>query len=131
MADLMKPKLTLAIVVTYHRPALLHQCLEALFGQRLEPSQRLEVLVVDNACSDTTPQLLEQWRLKEPRLHVLRLRRNGSGAGGFHSGLRWAFCGRAPPRDARCARKQRRGHARRTAGAAAALATLTPPFVHK
>ena len=99
MADLMKPKLILAIVVTYHRPALLHQCLEALFGQRLEPFQRLEVLVVDNACSDTTPQLLEQWRLKEPRLHVLRLRRNGGGAGGFHHGLRWAFCGLESPPD--------------------------------
>lgn len=93
------PKLTLAIVVTYHRPELLQQCLQALFCQRLEPSQRLEVLVVDNACSDQTPQLLEQWRLKEPRLHLLRLSRNGGGAGGFHHGLRWAFCGLEPPPD--------------------------------
>ena len=91
MADHPMPMFTLGIVATYHRPELLRRCLEALLAQRLDASQRLEVLVVDNACTDSTPELLEQWLRQEPRLHVLRLSCNGGGAGGFHHGLRWAF----------------------------------------
>ena len=85
----------MAVVVTYHRPELLQRCLQSLWEQRLQPGDALEVLVVDNACTDHTPELLRQAQANHPQLHVLRLPENGGGAGGFHHGMRWA-CTQAP-----------------------------------
>ena len=78
-----------AVVVTYNRKDLLRECLGALLGQS-RPLE--EILVVDNVSTDGTPDMLaaEFPREKFPGLTVLRLERNGGGAGGFHAGTRHA-----------------------------------------
>lgn len=70
-----------AVVVTFERPALLAQCLQALRDQT-RPPQR--VLVVDNASSDGTPSLL---RTRFPEVLTVRLARNEGASGGFAEGL--------------------------------------------
>src|SRR4051812_38759238 len=68
-----------AIVVTYNRVALLGDCLDHLRAQS-RPADR--VLVVDNASTDDTPQLLAA----RDDVEVLRLEENGGGAGGVPRG---------------------------------------------
>jgi GT2 family glycosyltransferase len=76
-----------AVVVTYNRKELLRECLAALAAQS-RPVDR--VLVVDNASTDGTADLLAQERGRSPFLHVLTLPDNQGGAGGFHEGMKRA-----------------------------------------
>jgi GT2 family glycosyltransferase len=76
-----------AVVVTHNRRALLEQCLAALEAQTRGPGR---VLVVDNASTDGTPELLRE---RFPAADVLRLPDNRGGAGGFHAGLGAAVAG--------------------------------------
>ena len=78
-----------AVVVTYNRKAMLLECLEAL-ARQTHPLG--EVVVVDNASTDGTEELLEDSGIGA-RLPVLylRLTRNGGGAEGFHYGIRTAL----------------------------------------
>jgi len=48
------------IVCTYNRSAMLRDNLKALAGQRVDPALRWEVVVVDNNCTDDTPQVVEE-----------------------------------------------------------------------
>ena len=70
-----------AVVVTWNRRSLLVECLDALAAQS-RPIDR--VVVVDNASTDGTPDLLAS--RAEP-LDVIRLTANTGGAGGFAAGL--------------------------------------------
>ena len=74
-----------AVVVTWNRRTLLERILRAVDAQDRRPD---EVVVVDNASTDGTPELLERLdgELSTP-LHVVRLPRNTGGAGGFHAGI--------------------------------------------
>jgi GT2 family glycosyltransferase len=74
-----------AVVITHNRRAMLARCLTALAGQS-RPAER--TLVVDNASSDGTVQMLER---EFPEVEVLALESNQGGAGGFHAGMRHAF----------------------------------------
>ncbi len=74
-----------AVVVTFNRKKMLTPCLQSLLVQTRPIDQ---ILVVDNASTDGTPDLL---RADFPQLTVLRLDKNTGGAGGFHAGMRWAF----------------------------------------
>ena len=74
-----------AVVVTYNRSGLLQQCLEAVLGQTRPPDA---VVVVDNASTDRTSEVLEAYA---DRVVRIRMRFNVGGAGGFHRGMRWAF----------------------------------------
>jgi rhamnopyranosyl-N-acetylglucosaminyl-diphospho-decaprenol beta-1,3/1,4-galactofuranosyltransferase len=73
--------MTCAIVVTFNRRALLEECLDAIFAQTLPPD---EVLVVDNASTDGTPEMVRE---RFPQARLERLPENLGGAGGFHRGL--------------------------------------------
>jgi glycosyltransferase involved in cell wall biosynthesis len=78
-----------AVVVTHNRKELLLQCLEALAEQSHPVS---EVVLVDNASSDGTLEHVERSRLAQRiPIRVVRLRRNGGGAEGFHYGVRDAL----------------------------------------
>jgi cellulose synthase/poly-beta-1,6-N-acetylglucosamine synthase-like glycosyltransferase len=46
-------------------------CVESL-GKLNYPSDKLELLVVDDKSKDRTPEILEEWKSKLPHLHVLR-----------------------------------------------------------
>jgi len=70
--------------VTFNRRALLEECLEALAGQTRPPD---EVLVVDNASTDGTAQMVRE---RFPHVRLEALFTNRGGAGGFHHGLRTA-----------------------------------------
>lgn len=73
-----------AVVVTYNRRPLLRECLDGLRAQT-RPVDR--VLVVDNASSDGTAEMVRRdygW------VDLLALRENLQCAGGFHAGLQQA-----------------------------------------
>jgi GT2 family glycosyltransferase len=78
-----------ALVVTYNRKELLVECLRALLNQW----QRLQkILVIDNASTDGTEALLAETGLLAEHLIVYRrLPRNLGGAGGFETGMRFAY----------------------------------------
>jgi rhamnopyranosyl-N-acetylglucosaminyl-diphospho-decaprenol beta-1,3/1,4-galactofuranosyltransferase len=72
------------VVVTHNRKEMLCRCLAALADQRRAPER---VLVVDNASTDGTRELLAQ---EFPAVEVLSLPVNEGGAGGFHEGIKRA-----------------------------------------
>jgi len=74
-----------AVVVTYNRRELLQECLEALAAQTCSLDH---VLVIDNASTDGTPELVRE-RYRD-RVELVALPTNEGGAGGFHEGLRLA-----------------------------------------
>ncbi|TBH20985.1 glycosyltransferase family 2 protein [Thermus thermamylovorans] len=74
-----------AVIVTHNRKALLRECLQAVLSQTRPPEH---VLVVDNASTDGTPEMLRE---EFPQVEVLRLPENQGGAGGFHEGMRRAY----------------------------------------
>lgn len=73
-----------AIVVTHNRMTLLRECLQALAAQS-RPLDR--TLVVDNASTDGTREMLEQ---DFASVDLLALPDNQGGAGGFHEGMKRA-----------------------------------------
>lgn len=74
-----------AIVVTYNRRLLLEECLRAVLGQT-RPVATL--IVIDNASSDGTAEMLQQsGLLNEGRVQYVALPANVGGAGGFRRGL--------------------------------------------
>jgi rhamnopyranosyl-N-acetylglucosaminyl-diphospho-decaprenol beta-1,3/1,4-galactofuranosyltransferase len=79
------PESICAVVVTHDRRELLRECLSALKDQTRPPDQ---ILVVDNASGDGTPDMLVG---EFPEVLVLRLDANEGGAGGFHEGIRGAY----------------------------------------
>lgn len=74
-----------AVIVTYNRKALLRECLKAVLSQTRPPDH---VLVVDNASTDGTPEMLQE---EFPQVEVLRLPENQGSAGGFHEGMKRAY----------------------------------------
>jgi rhamnopyranosyl-N-acetylglucosaminyl-diphospho-decaprenol beta-1,3/1,4-galactofuranosyltransferase len=71
-----------AVVVTHNRRAMLGRCLTALGAQTRPPDR---ILVVDNASTDGTHEMLEH-----EAVEVLSLAINKGGAGGFHEGIKHA-----------------------------------------
>jgi rhamnopyranosyl-N-acetylglucosaminyl-diphospho-decaprenol beta-1,3/1,4-galactofuranosyltransferase len=74
-----------AVVVTYNRRELLRECVVALRNQIRTPEQ---VLVVDNASTDGTVEMLRE---EFSGLEVLQLPTNQGAAAGFHSGMKRAY----------------------------------------
>ena len=74
------------VVVTYNRADLLDPMLAGL-GALDHPADL--VLVIDNASTDHTPDVLARCDL--PGLEVVRTLENVGGAGGFHLGMRTAY----------------------------------------
>jgi len=78
-----------AIVVTYNRKQLLIQCLSAL-AKQTQPLSK--IIIVDNASTDGTLQELHHSGLLEnPCMQLLSLEQNTGGAGGFSTGMKYAF----------------------------------------
>jgi len=74
-----------AVVVTFNRKELLKECLQALLRQT-RPLD--EIIVIDNASSDGTDQMV---RREFPQVTYVRLPENIGGAGGFHEGMKLAY----------------------------------------
>ena len=77
-----------AVVVTYNRKTLLCRCLEAVLGQR---GVACDVLVIDNASTDGTGQMVQEHFGSCDRVSYLSTGRNLGGAGGFQTGVREAL----------------------------------------
>lgn len=75
-----------AVVVTYNRCAMLEGCLDALIRQD-RPLD--EILVIDNASTDGTNEMLKQ-KYARDITHV-RMEVNLGGSAGFYEGLRLAY----------------------------------------
>jgi len=73
-----------AAVITYNRHDVLRQCLSALLNQT---RQLDEILVVDNASSDGTPEIVAD---EFPSVRLIRMEDNTGAAGGFAAGLQEA-----------------------------------------
>jgi rhamnopyranosyl-N-acetylglucosaminyl-diphospho-decaprenol beta-1,3/1,4-galactofuranosyltransferase len=71
-----------AVVVTYNRRELLSECLDRVQGQSRSLDQ---VLVVDNASTDGTADMLAERR----GVKTLQLEENRGAAGGFERGIEW------------------------------------------
>ncbi len=77
------------VVVTYNRKALLLECLNALLAQIYLVER---ILIIDNASTDGTPELLrEKGYLDNSLIEYLQMPTNTGGAGGFHEGIKWAY----------------------------------------
>lgn len=85
LADHNRAERVCAVVVTYNRVDLLRECLTALERQTRAVDL---VLVIDNASSDGTPEIVER---EHPTAELVRLPDNRGGAGGFHEGSRRAY----------------------------------------
>ncbi|RJE87831.1 glycosyltransferase family 2 protein [Paracoccus onubensis] len=77
-----------AVIVTFNRSAKLMKVLDALQRQTLAPEI---ILVVDNASTDDTTELVEARAKEMPSIRYLRLPKNVGGAGGFHEGIKAAY----------------------------------------
>lgn len=76
-----------ALVVTYNRKKLLEENIEALLKQE---NSDFDILIVDNASTDGTKELVEQYQNKERKIKYENTGANLGGAGGFHYGLKKA-----------------------------------------
>ena len=74
---------TIAVVVTYNRETLLANCINALRSQTRRPDQ---ILVVNNGSTDNT----EAWLSAQNDIVFVSQENIGS-AGGFSTGIDWAF----------------------------------------
>ena len=78
-----------AVLVTYNRKELLCECLDALLCQTT-PIAR--IVLVDNASTDGTPELLaEKGYLENAVCDYHRMAVNTGGAGGFYEGVKRAY----------------------------------------
>jgi rhamnopyranosyl-N-acetylglucosaminyl-diphospho-decaprenol beta-1,3/1,4-galactofuranosyltransferase len=77
-----------ALVVTYNRVEWLKKNVRALLNQSRLPD---EILIVDNASTDSTKDFLSELQKKEKRIFVKRLNENLGGSGGFSRGLKEAI----------------------------------------
>lgn len=77
-----------AVIVTYNRKALLTQCLEAVLNQTRKPD---EVVVLNNASTDGTKELLKSKYFKRNDVIILNLNKNTGGAGGFYYSIKKAY----------------------------------------
>lgn len=76
-------------LVTYNRKELLTECLNGLLRQT-RPVDR--IILIDNASTDGTPELLKQrGYLDNPILDYVRMPDNTGGAGGFHEGVKRGY----------------------------------------
>lgn len=73
------------IVLTYNNLNLTQACLDSLLFDSDYP--RLEIIVVDNASSDGTPEWLRGWQAEHPRAKVILNDRNLGFAAGNNVGL--------------------------------------------
>lgn len=76
----------LAVVVTYNRCERLRECLEHIMAQK---DSACDVLVIDNASTDGTAEMLAR-EFSEAPLRCMTLEENTGSAGGFYSGIRQA-----------------------------------------
>lgn len=72
------------IVPVYNVEQYLAQCLESILGSTY---RNLEVICVDDASTDGSPEILKQYAEKDPRIRMIRCELNGGQAAARNKGL--------------------------------------------
>lgn len=73
-----------AVIPTFNRAHLVGRAVRSTLLQTLED---IEVIVVDDCSTDSTPQLLKQISEKEPKVRHIRLNKNGGVASAVNGGI--------------------------------------------
>ena len=63
----MAPKVSVVLPV-YNVGKYLRQCMDSIVGQTLE---EIEIICVDDGSSDDSPQILQEYARKDPRVRVI------------------------------------------------------------
>ncbi len=74
-----------AVVVTYNRKKLLEECLDAIINQTRKIDK---IIIIDNASTDGTCELIENKYLKTGIVQYIKQKANLGGAGGFYEGFK-------------------------------------------
>ena len=77
-----------AVILTFNSCSGVRNCIEAVKKQTRSPET---TLVVDNHSEDKTAMFLDSIKNSVPHLVVIRTSENLGPAGGFHTGMKWAF----------------------------------------
>ena len=85
--DTISEQKILAVVVTYNRKQLLLECIDHLLHQTI--GQNIKILIIDNASSDGTYQVLKPY-IDKNFITYINTGSNLGGAGGFEYGVRQA-----------------------------------------
>lgn len=83
-----------AVIVTFNRLDKLKCAVEAFEKQTVAPKY---IIVVDNASTDGTKEYLQKWKAEKNTYekHVITMKKNCGGSGGFYTGLKKALNGNA------------------------------------
>ena len=76
------------VVVTYNRKELLAENIAALLAQSYHDH---DILIIDNASTDGTKEMLIENYSYNKTLNVIRMKKNIGGAGGFFTGIKQAM----------------------------------------
>lgn len=72
-----------AVVVTYNRKELLHECIRALLNSK----EACDVIIIDNNSTDGTKKYINDLLSKNDNIKYYKLKENVGGAGGFANGM--------------------------------------------
>lgn len=72
------------LVVTYNRLGKLKKCMECINAQELQPDR---VIIINNNSNDGTGEYLDGIGRNNDRLHIVHMKKNLGGAGGFARGV--------------------------------------------
>lgn len=87
MEDYMEKNSVCAVVVTFNRKDLLEECLDAIFNQTIGVNK---LIIIDNASTDGTEELIRSKYLEKPFVTYLKQNKNLGGSGGFFEGMKKA-----------------------------------------
>jgi glycosyltransferase involved in cell wall biosynthesis len=65
-------------IITYNRASYLERTLKSLLES---PFRHVKINILDNCSSDSTPEIIAQYRIKYPNIHLLRHHKNIGGLG--------------------------------------------------
>lgn len=76
------------VIASYNRKYLLTQCIESLLKQTYEVSK---VFIIDNNSTDGTTAFLKEKYFLNPKINIVRLRKNMGSGGAFYVGIKKAL----------------------------------------
>jgi glycosyltransferase involved in cell wall biosynthesis len=72
-------------IATYNRSSMVRQAIDAAFAQTLPPA---EIIVTDDASTDSTWRMLNEYAAREPKLRIFRHEKNTGGVENWNCAIR-------------------------------------------
>ena len=82
-----KPVLFTLLVAVYNAEAYLQECLDSLLRQSVSA---IQIICIDDASTDASPQILADYAARDARIEVIRMAENKGQAYARNEGLRRA-----------------------------------------